>query len=161
MKNTSRFLLLAATAILVVYISIPNLSSTGAVTHAQSDPGNACTDRTVVGTYGFNGQGVLGFGTAQAIQAAETGMATADGFGNLVGSVTFSVNGNILRTPFTGTYQVNPNCSISETIAFGSQVRHQEGVIVLNGREIDFIATDPGSLVTRVAKRVSPQSFNQ
>jgi hypothetical protein len=161
MKNTSRYLLLAATAILVVCISIPKLSSTGAVAHAQSDPGNACTDQTVVGTYGFNGQGVLGFGTAQAIQAAETGMATADGFGNLAGSVTFSLNGNILRTPFTGTYQVNPNCSISETITFGSQVRHQEGVIVLNGREIDFIATDPGSLVTRVAKRVSPLAVNQ
>jgi hypothetical protein len=161
MKNASRFLLLVASTMLVVYLSFPNLSSSRSVAHAQWDPGNTCTDQTVVGTYGFNGQGVLGFGTPQAIQAAETGMATADGFGNLVGSVTFSVNGNILRTPFTGTYQVNPNCSISETITFGSQIRHQEGVIVLNGREIDFIATDPGSLVTRVAKRVSPQSANQ
>jgi hypothetical protein len=44
------------------------------VAHAQWDPGNTCTDQTVVGTYGFDGQGVLGFGTHQAIQAAETGM---------------------------------------------------------------------------------------
>jgi hypothetical protein len=34
-----------------------------------------------------------------------------------------SVNGNILRMPFAGTNQVNPNCSISETIALGNQTR--------------------------------------
>lgn len=155
MKKTLRILTLGAGAALLASLLVSNLYSPRAVAHAQWDAASACTDQTVVGTYGFNGQGVLGFGTPQAVQAAETGMATADGFGNLVGSVTFSVNGSILRTPFTGTYLVNPNCTISETISFGNQIRHQEGVIVLDGKEIDFIATDPGAIVTRVAKRVS------
>ena len=114
----------------------------------------ACDQTTVTGTYGFQGQGELGAGTPQEVQAAETGTATADGLGNLSGYVTFSLGGRILATPFTGTYQVNTDCTISETIEFGAQVRHQWGVIVNHGREIDFIDTDPGAILTRVAKRL-------
>lgn len=121
-----------------------------------TDRGSVCDQTTVTGTYGFQGQGELGVGTPQSIQAAETGTATADGLGNLSGYVTFSLGGQILATAFTGTYQVNEDCTISETIAFGAQVRHQWGVIVNHGREIDFIDTDPGTILTRVAKRVEP-----
>jgi hypothetical protein len=67
--------------------------------------------------------------------------------------VIFSVNGQIVNTPFTGTYRVSPHCSIAEAITFGSQVRHQQGVIVNGATEIDFIATDPGAVLSRVAKR--------
>jgi hypothetical protein len=117
--------------------------------------GFGCNQATVVGTYGFQGQGTLGLGTPQPIPAAETGMATADGNGNLSGNVTFSLGGQILATPFTGTYQVNADCSITETIVFGTQTRHQAGVIVRHGRQIDFIDTDPGTVLTRVATRVN------
>ena len=116
--------------------------------------GFGCNQQTVAGTYGFQGQGTLGLGTALPIPAAETGMATADGNGSLAGNVTFSLGGQILATPFTGTYQVNPDCSITETIVFGAQTRHQAGVIVSHGQQIDFIDTDPGTVLTRVAKRV-------
>jgi hypothetical protein len=119
-----------------------------------ADERMACDQRTVLGTYGFQGQGTLGLGTPQSILAAETGVATADGVGNLEGNVTFSLGGQILSTPFAGTYQVNANCTISETITFGTQTRHQQGVIVDRGRQIDFIDTDPGTVLTRVAKRV-------
>jgi hypothetical protein len=128
-----------------------------AIVLAQS--GIACDQRTVVGTYGFQGQGTLGLGTPQAIPAAETGVATADGAGNLTGNVTFSLGGQILSTPFTGTYQVNPDCTISETISFGTQTRHQQGVVVDRGQQIDFIDTDPGTVLTRVAKRVGRDQF--
>lgn len=119
-----------------------------------ADEGFACDQRTVAGTYGFQGQGTLGLGTPQPIPAAETGLATADGAGNLVGNVTFSLGGQILSTPFTGTYQVSANCTIAETITFGTQTRHQHGVIVTRGQQIDFIDTDPGAVLTRVARRV-------
>jgi hypothetical protein len=128
-----------------------------AVVFADEPVVRPCTLQTVAGTYGFNGQGILAFGTPQAVQAAETGVATADGAGNLSGTVTFSIDGNILRTPFMGTYNVNADCTISEVISFGAQTRHQEGIVVLDGQEIDFIQTDPGSVLTRVAKRVSLQ----
>lgn len=64
-----------------------------------------------------------------------------------------SVNGQIVNTPFKGTYRVSPNCTIAEATTFGSQVRHQQGVIVNGATEIDFIATDPGAILSRVAKR--------
>jgi hypothetical protein len=124
-----------------------------------ADDRAACDQRTVIGTYGFQGQGTLGLGTSQPILAAETGMATADGVGNLVGNVTFSLGGQILSTPFTGTYQVNADCTISEAITFGTQTRHQQGVIVSRGQQIDFIDTDPGTVLTRVAKRVESDQF--
>jgi hypothetical protein len=131
--------------------------SLSAVVFAQG--GIACEQRTVAGTYGFQGQGTLGLGSPQAIPAAETGVATADGAGNLTGNVTFSLGGQILSTPFTGTYQVNPDCTISETISFGTQTRHQQGVVVDRGQQIDFIDTDPGTVLTRVAKRVGRDQF--
>lgn len=121
---------------------------------AGSATAKTCNQMTVAGTYGFQGQGTLGVGTSQEVQSAETGSATADGSGNLSGEVTFSLGGLILTTPFTGTYVVKPDCTISETITFGTQIRHQWGVIVDNGREINFIDTDPGTILTRVAKRV-------
>jgi hypothetical protein len=124
-----------------------------------AEGGIACDQRTVAGTYGFQGQGTLGLGTPQPIPAAETGVATADGAGNLTGNVTFSLGGQILNTPFTGTYQVNPDCTISETISFGTQTRHQQGVVVDRGQQIDFIDTDPGTVLTRVAKRVGRDQF--
>ena len=126
----------------------------GFVPVARAARSYSCDQTTVLGTYGFAGQGVIGFGTPQIAQAVESGLATADGQGNLFGSVTFSLNGQILSTPFTGTYQVNSDCTISETISFGSQVRHQQGVVVSGGQEIDFIQTDPGSILSRVAKRI-------
>lgn len=119
-----------------------------------ADGGPTCDQRTVAGTYGFQGQGTLGIGTPQPIPAAETGLATADGVGNLSGDVTFSLAGQILSTPFAGTYQVSSNCTIVETITFGPQVRHQQGVIVGGGKQIDLIDTDPGTVLTRVATRL-------
>ena len=124
-----------------------------------ADVGFVCDQRTVAGTYGFQGQGTLGIGTPQPIPAAETGMATADGAGNLAGNVTFSLGGQVLSTPFTGTYQVSADCTIVETITFGTQTRHQQGVIVSRGQQIDFIDTDPGTVLTRVARRVGQDQF--
>jgi len=132
-------------------------SSLPAVVFAQG--GISCDQRTVAGTYGFQGQGTLGLGTPQPIPAAETGVATADGAGNLTGNVTFSLGGQILSTPFIGTYQVNPDCTISETMSFGTQTRHQQGVVVDRGQQIDFIDTDLGTVLTRVAKRVGRDQF--
>jgi hypothetical protein len=154
--NIKTICIVAAAAFALLLCLAPTRHDS-AVVFAGENTVMPCTLQTVAGTYGFDGQGFLGIGTPQAVQAAETGVATADGAGNLAGTVTFSINGNILRTPFTGTYNVNADCTISEVVSFGTQTRHQEGIVVLDGREIDFIQTDPGSVLTRVAKRVTLQ----
>jgi hypothetical protein len=129
-------------------------SNIGVNTLVKADSFGSCEQATVQGRYGFLGQGVVGFGTPEAAQAVESGTAAFDGQGKLSGSVTFSENGQIVSTPYTGTYQANSDCTISMTLFFGSQVRHQQGVIVNGAKEIDAIETDPGSILTRVAKRI-------
>jgi hypothetical protein len=152
---------IALTALLVSGLTIATHRQSGTISlpTVHADEVFRCDQRTVAGTYGFQGQGTLGLGTPQVIPAAETGVATADGAGNLTGAVTFSLGGQILSTPFTGTYQVNADCTIAETIVFGSQTRHQQGVIVSQGQQIDFIDTDPGIVLTRVAKRMQGSPF--
>ena len=142
----------AALTQLAVAQSVPTVNA-GPITD-RDDRDKVCDQTTVTGTYGFQGNGELGVGTPQETRAAETGTAIVDGLGNFSGYVTFSLGGQILVTSYTGTYQVNADCTISQTIVFGAQVRHQWGVIVNHGREIDFIDTDPGFVFTRVAKRV-------
>jgi hypothetical protein len=95
---------------------------------------------------------VIGCGTPQSAQAVETGLATADGAGKPFRLGHLQPERTNLKH---AAYQVNPDCTISETIAFASQVRHQQGVIVNDSDEIDFIQTDPGSILTRTAKRIS------
>jgi hypothetical protein len=158
-KTTTPTKFLVGSFIILIVLLVNILPQQGAqsnlIPSLKAEKSPTCDQTTVAGTYGFSGQGVIGFGTPESAQAVETGLATADGAGNLSGSVTFGLNGLILSTPFTGMYQVNPDCTISETIAFASQVRHQQGVIVNDSDEIDFIQTDPGSILTRTAKRIS------
>ena len=159
MTGSTKRALLAAIVLMVSFaagLTIAKLrqANTTSLPVVLAEEAFGCDQGTVAGTYGFQGQGTLGLGTPEAIPAAETGEATADGAGGLEGNVTFSLGGQILSTPFTGTYQVNADCTIAEAITFGSQTRHQQGIIVSNGQQIDFIDVDPGTVLTRVAKRL-------
>jgi hypothetical protein len=59
---------------------------------------------------------MVGVGTPSPVQDTEVGLLTADGNGNLSGSVTFSANGTLLTATYTGTYTVNPDCTASASI---------------------------------------------
>lgn len=115
-----------------------------------------CSVATLRGTYGLYGQGTAFIGTPQVAQEVDSGIFTSDGKGNVAGSVTFSLNGQIFRTKFTGTYLVNADCTATATIQddFG-EVLHEEGAIFDRGRVFRFIETDPGQLIARVAEKLS------
>ena len=60
---------------------------------------------------------------------------------------------------FSGTYKVNADCTGSDTENFqGGPTIHRDFVVVDEGREIRFIVTDPGNVVTAVAKRKTTPS---
>jgi len=123
------------------------------VAHAK---GHGCGLYSVVGTYGVSGGGTVGVGTANSVQDSEVGLLTADGNGNVSGSVTFSANGTLLTATCTGTYTVNSDCTASASISdsLGEQL-HETGVVLHGGSEIRFIGTDPGAEVSRDAIRLS------
>ena len=117
--------------------------------------GDACSAATFRGRYVLYGQGTAFIGTPQVGQEVDIGLFTADGNGNAVGSVIFSLNGKIFRTKFTGTYLINADCAVTVVIRddFG-EVLHEEGVIFPDGKEFRFIETDPGQSIARVARRL-------
>ena len=117
--------------------------------------GRGCTVHSVVGTYGVSGGGTVGVGTANPVQDTEVGLLTADGNGNVSGSVTFSANGTLLTATYTGTYTVNSDCTTSASItdSLGENL-HESGVALNGGAEIRFIGTDPGAEVSRDAIRL-------
>jgi hypothetical protein len=123
-----------------------------AVAHARN---RGCGLQSVVGTYGVSGGGTVGVGTANPVQDTEVGLLTADGNGNVSGSVTFSANGTLLAATYTGTYTVNSDCTASASISdsLGEHL-HETGVVLKDGGEIRFIGTDPGAEVSRDAVRL-------
>lgn len=121
------------------------------VVHAST----GCSLRSVAGTYGVSGGGIVGVGTSAPMQDTEVGLLTADGNGNVSGSVTFSANGTLLAATYIGTYTVNSDCAASASIvdSLGEHL-HEAGVVLRGGSEIRFIGTDPGAEVSRDAVRL-------
>jgi len=111
------------------------------VANAQAQP---CSNGTFNGNFGFTNTGtIVGVGDFAAV-----GRLSADGQGNLGGSITRSVNGVIARLTFTGTYAVNVDCTGSATLTFSSgQAVHRDFVIVDDGREVRGVSTDSGTVV--------------
>ena len=122
------------------------------VVHAE---GQRCGLSSVVGTYGVSGEGTVGVGTTHPVQDTEVGLLTADGNGNVAGSVTFSANGTLLAATYTGTYTVNSDCTANASItdSLGEHL-HETGVVLKGGAEIRFIGTDPGAQLARDAVRL-------
>ena len=101
-----------------------------------------CSNRTLNGSYGLYADGtVVGVGPTAVIATF-----TYDGFGNLTGTGTSKTNGNVVHFTLTGTYTVDENCSVADTVLFpsGASATH-EYVIVDNGKEFYFINSTPGT----------------
>jgi hypothetical protein len=154
MKATIR-LALPALLFFVLAASIGLSSFSRRVVKVARADDRRCSLSTVVGTYGVSGGGTVGVGTSNVVQDTEVGLLTADGNGNVSGSVTFSANGTVLAATYTGTYIVNSDCTANASIndSLGEHL-HEAGVVLRGGSEIRFIGTDPGAEVSRDAIRL-------
>ena len=86
---------------------------------------------------------------------ADVGVLTFDGLGNVTQSDTVSLNGVIGERRSAGQYFVEPDCTGDMTLVLPppAGVATSHFVIVDQGKEIRFIVTGPGRVLTTVAKR--------
>ena len=118
------------------------LFALAAVSAAHASDARRCSTASVAGKFGFTTTG-----SVPAIGAvAATGIFTQDASGNITGTQTRSLNGDIADETFTGTATVNPDCTGTDTIQVfesGILVRTTTLHVVYddNGREARAIFT--------------------
>jgi hypothetical protein len=116
-----------------------------------------CSDATLKGTFADKDTGFI---TAPAVIAgpfAGVSLETFDGNGGMTTTGFASLNGNIVPGTSTGTYTVNPDCTGTYTVqnSLGLTV-HAFFVIDDGGNEMQDFITDPGTVITCVARKIFP-----
>lgn len=112
-----------------------------------------CTNQSLQGAYGFSLNGTnFNFGVPWAI----VGRFDSDGNGAITGTGTQSTKGDVSRSKFTGTYQVEADCSGVATFTFGAGARAVlQFVVVDSGKRVEMIVTDQGTLETGYATKIT------
>ena len=107
-------------------------------------PCHGCSNATFYGGYGMNLTGTWPQGAV-----IDVGQAVADGRGNMTGTNTISLGGAIYPgVPFTGTYSVAPNCTLTATLnATGFPTVNIAGAITNAGDSLYIVETDAGTSV--------------
>jgi hypothetical protein len=118
----------------------------GNPTHVKAQ---SCNNGTLQGIWGFNYNGLAG-----GLPISGAGHTTADGSGNATGGDTVSVNGVILRRTYSGTYNVNADCTgtTSYQDSLGN-VFHQDFVVMNNSNSLAIIQADTGVVLSFLAQR--------
>jgi hypothetical protein len=125
-----------------------------------------CSNGSLRGNYGFQISGtIVGLGPIGGIA-----LVTFDGDGNFTQTDNLTVNGvpNVpANRPGSGTYDVNPDCTGTQTLNSGGQVTHTTFVLAENGKEVFDIVTNPtppnppNLVITGVGKAVSSLDDNE
>jgi hypothetical protein len=141
------------------------LFALSAASAARASDARSCSTASIAGKFGFTTTGSI----PSIGPVAATGLFTQDASGNITGTQTRSLNGDIADETFTGTATVNRDCTGTDTI----QV-FQSGVLVRtttlhvvyddNGREARAIftslvlpdGTSLPSIITIEARRIFP-----
>lgn len=122
-------------------------------TRTKMTVGN-CSVGDLKGEYLLASQGVLGPPNARQ-PLANVGLITYNGRGNLYGHATVNVAGTIVPNPFTGTYDVDADCSVSAEVVDAIGTAHLTGVLVGQGanQAMRFLITEPGTVLVGTVKR--------
>jgi len=136
-----------------VHVMFTDFWVVGSGIRKKTPPGK-CFSETVKGDYALLGQGTA----PGPVPLARTGLFSADGKGNLVGEDTQNSGGTATPSMFTGTYTVNPDCTVSSTssdISGNFPPINEFGVITGVGvnQEIWSMITDPDYVFVDKAKR--------
>ena len=117
-----------------------------------------CSNATLKGTFAYTNTGFLTAPPQQAGPFAGVGTQTFDGNGGTTATAWVSQNGNILQVTIKGTYSVNPDCTgtLTTQISPVGITSHAFFVIDAGGTGLRAINTDPGVVVTTVAKKQFP-----
>jgi hypothetical protein len=127
----------------------------------QTDPGSVfsgrggktpqkCDNSMVEGGYGGTFTGVVGPPASAKLGAAAWAQISADGEGSFGGAQTTSVNGQIINENVTGgVYSIEANCHGSTS----SSNAHSAVILIHDGAEVLFLATDPGTVLAGVFRQ--------
>jgi len=130
------------------------LLAAATISKAQSKT-QACTNATLLGTYGYLLTGNL-IESQSLAPYADVGSWTADGKGNLSGTGAESFAGTIEQgTSLTGTYNINTDCTGSASITYGNGIGafHFNLTVLNNGQDIRIIQNDSGSIISGAARQ--------
>ena len=106
-----------------------------------AEANDVCSDATLNGDYGLHASGsIIGVGDFAAV-----GRFTFDGKGSLAATLFTRVNGNNNKVALTGTYAVNPDCTVSDTWNDSTGTSTHESVIVDDGQGYFILNTTIGS----------------
>jgi hypothetical protein len=101
---------IARTTLMIALVALFFLNTAATAQAKRTDHG--CSNATVAGKWAFTSTGFLiGIGPVAA-----TAISTFDGKGNISGSQTRSVNGDVADETFTGTYTLNSDCTGTDIV---------------------------------------------
>jgi hypothetical protein len=108
-----------------------------------------CSNATLRGTYSDLDTGtIVGLGPFAGVN-----VDSFDGKGNLTISGISSVDGSVFPGAESGTYQVNSDCTGTYTVSGGGITVDAFFVIEDDGKELKIVITDPGNVITCIAKK--------
>jgi hypothetical protein len=154
-RNSAMVSMHVKTLSLGLLLAVGGLLGAGAPPPPVWGQSRPCNLTTLHGTYTFVGQGFqLQHNQQQPITFA--GQETYDGAGEVQGQWTQSINGEISRVTYSGSYTVTPACVATETTTDSTGVTtHFDLFVSPNGNEFTFVATDPGVVLSGSERRVS------
>jgi hypothetical protein len=118
-----------------------------------------CSNATLKGTYADKDNGfIVNTPPTPASLFAGVNRDTFDGKGRITATGFATVDGNGGAQTETGTYTVNPDCTgtYEVTISPGGFTAHAFFVIDEGGNELQIIVTDPGNVITCIARKQFP-----
>jgi hypothetical protein len=117
-----------------------------------------CSNTTLLGAFAYRVTGFITAPPAEAGPFASVGTQIFDGKGGTTATAWISQNGNIVPVTIKGTYMVNPDCTGSITLQISpvGLTTHSFFVIDDSGAEFQAMQTDPGVVVTIIARRQFP-----
>lgn len=112
-----------------------------------------CSNATLSGTYSDQDTGtIVGVGPFAGVN-----VDSFDGKGNITISGMSSLNGSVGPGVETGTYHVNPDCTGTYTVTGGGLTIDAFFVIDQAGNELQIVITDPGTVISCVARKQFPE----
>lgn len=117
-----------------------------------------CSNATLRGVFAQTDTGVITAPPAMAGHFAGVSAVTFEGNGTMSATGIANVNGTIIPVTQKGTYIVNPDCTGTYTVQISpiGLTGHAFFVIADGGNELRILPTDPGSVITCVARRQFP-----
>ncbi len=128
------------------------------VSPARVEAQSGCDATAFSGAFGYTLAGEVYDSYGYVYYLAANGRLTADGNGALTGADTLSLDGNVMKRKYTGTYTINADCTgsaqlqITDGTTLGSSA-NLDLVLVDSGKQVNLIQTDSSFIFSGSGKK--------